>query len=203
MTPFSKVIAALTTAATSAAGFAAYKLFWDVGNWPFGKSLKGTLLSLEGSRDQAIWQTRFSKIKSNKSSLSTSLLAVANKSGASWTDMQAWCRDNIKEKESTKEEKLADNVKRYCTFNIGDKLTNEIESSFGESDDKWKKAHEKLVASTDKISDPTLLAVKNTVNTSNAGNKAIKAWCTAAYESPYKLGDETFRNAEKFCIRLS
>ncbi|CBY92540.1 hypothetical protein HF1_05320 [Mycoplasma haemofelis str. Langford 1] len=200
----------LLGAVTALAGGSAaggYALYSHFSGSSFSEALKGTLLSLEGEEDKSRWEKRLTKLKGNKDSLVDSLKAVANKNNldATWSDVQAWCKDNLKEKVSKDNQKLFDNVQLYCTFNIGDKLSNKIDPNTGDSDNKWKKVFEKLGQADSSKLDQALVEIKSKNNQSgDAGNKAIKQWCTTVYESPFKLPkDKSFEYAESYCVEIA
>ncbi|OAL09821.1 hypothetical protein A6V39_05180 [Candidatus Mycoplasma haematobovis] len=170
----------------------------------YAEKLSGTLLSVEDGQNSTEWGKRLEKLKvAREEDLVESLKLIKGKkspSEATQKDVQNWCKDNIKNPSKDEKNKEFLNIQSYCVFSIKEKISNAVNESEDEGSEKWKKGHDVLLTINDENQlDEKLKEAKKKKDAE--AKKAIKEWCTAEYQKPYKgEKDQGFINAKKLCI---
>ncbi|OAL09830.1 hypothetical protein A6V39_05225 [Candidatus Mycoplasma haematobovis] len=167
----------------------------------YATALNGTLLSTNENENQTEWTARLGTLTSAEpNTLVDSLKQVKAKQDPSvtWKDLQKWCKDIIG---NTKQEgNEFQNIQRYCTFSIKEKLKNIITEENNNSDNEWAVGHTALKNVPNEELDSELQTAKS--QTDATANTSIKTWCNKAFANPYKgEKDQEFKNASKICVK--
>ncbi|AEG73715.1 hypothetical protein MHF_1481 [Mycoplasma haemofelis Ohio2] len=201
MNSIAKVASSLVGCGSAgAAGFGLYQYLNR--HISLAEKLRGTLLSTEANSTE--WSARLSSLKGSNGNLVPELKEIKNKdSAAKEEDLKKWCSDSLKSKFSHKEDLLFQNVQKYCTYSIKEKLGsgNIIEDSTQDTDNKLSTLFSKLSSADESKISKFFKTIKDTSGTDNAGSKALKAKCKEAYSYPFKGEDDLkFQNVKEFCI---
>ncbi|AEW45842.1 hypothetical protein MHC_04930 [Mycoplasma haemocanis str. Illinois] len=164
--------------------------------------LNHALLNLSGSDHQSNWEKRLNSLKAvDDSSLVEDLKSLKKKQNptVTWTDIQAWCRDNIDEKFIDEKELKFSNLRTYCVFSISEKIPSIIATNVNHTDSKWTGALSKFKDYSGKLSSEfaTLKATEGSLNDA----QKLKTLCEKYYDKPFlSEEDEEFKSVKGVCI---
>ncbi|AEG72892.1 hypothetical protein MHF_0620 [Mycoplasma haemofelis Ohio2] len=194
------LLSMLGVAGASAGGIGVYKMYdKKEEKEKISERLKSSLLRTTGTDDDTIWGTRVSTLKSEtQTKVVGDLWEIKDQSDAK-DKLKSWCISKV-DGEYLEGSMIVDNVKKYCTYNMKDKLTGAIEVS-----GSWETAKSTLKGKgdTDALSD-AMKKIKDALNGGNpagtaASQDALKDWCSKVYEAMYE-DNQDFKDASTYCV---
>ncbi|AEG72820.1 hypothetical protein HF1_05010 [Mycoplasma haemofelis str. Langford 1] len=202
MTFESKALFSLLGAtAASAGGYGIYKALPSSTEETVASQLKVSLLRFSGEEDKSIWEARALSLGSETQDSVPSDLWGIKRSNVDWKEVRSWCISKLKSPWEGLDSKVEFGVKKYCTYQVKDKLQGAIEIS-----GDWTTISNSL---KDKESDAGLsdemkkirLALKGE-QSSAADTNALKNWCSGVYSKMYQ-DDRDFKDASTYCVSTS
>ncbi|OAL10617.1 hypothetical protein A6V39_00935 [Candidatus Mycoplasma haematobovis] len=164
----------------------------------FRDKLSGTLLTNEQA-DDAKWTARVTLLSNdNSNTLTQELRTIKGETGNDKVQkIKNWCNKNLNNNYSD-DQQLLTNLRKYCAYNVKDKLTKAIDTGSWDAnthDKKLKDAQEKDLSDNMKN-----IKIKLTTSGTGANTNALKEWCVSLDKVVFKgTNDQNFKDAQEYC----
>lgn len=183
----------LSAGGLGGSGVLAYHLFTKD---TFRDKLKGTLIS-DSEADATKWDARSKLLVDDTTeTLTPELKAIKTAEGDNKVEkIKDWCNTNLDSYFSDNKELLRD-IRKYCAYNIKEKLRNPINTS------SWSpEEHEKgLKEAKDEDLSTTMKDIKKKLTTEKIEKDALKDWCGKLDTLVFKgEEDQDFKDAVTYC----
>ncbi|OAL10010.1 hypothetical protein A6V39_03795 [Candidatus Mycoplasma haematobovis] len=197
------VVGALTTGGVSGAGAYTY---YELTKETIKDKLGDKLLDF-GTTDNTKWKARADILaKDQSTTLSAGLAKIKQEKDTDGSKVKGWCEKNIKNKFVSEEDSLFQEIRKYCTYHIKDKVGVVVEETWSSSNSKNNDKLKKVNGDAETKLSATMKNIKAKLSASDTtkDDNALKTWCLATYEKPFEKEDtQEIEDVKEYCAVIT